>query len=174
MILFGTYCNKYAGKVYPEKKMVLPREYAKGEEDVSFYCKVLIVEELGDFYNLEMMSNQNICPLVSKINRVHHIDEARHLAFGRQYLSELFAAYKEKWTAEEMDRFQTWLKNYLASSWGDFYNPAVYKDAGIDDGYGVRQMALKHPVCRAFRENASDKLITYFLTNGMLSEAPEL
>ncbi|MFT5443117.1 MAG: hypothetical protein ACI8W3_002163 [Myxococcota bacterium] len=174
MIMFGEYCNRYAGKVYPEKKLVFPREYAKGEEDVAFFCKVLIVEELGDYYNLAMMSDKRIDPLVSKINRVHHIDEARHLAFGRQYLTEIFHACRDGWSPEEMESFQTWLANYLASCWGDFYNPAVYKDAGINDGYGVRKMALGNATCREMRERVSKKVVDYFLEVGLLDQVPAL
>lgn len=174
MIMFGEFCNRYAGKVYPEKKLVLPREYAKGEEDVAFFCKVLIVEELGDFYNLKMMSDKTINPLVAKINRVHHVDEARHLAFGREYLRELFEANRQNWSDEEMNSFQTWLTNYLASCWGDFYNPAVYKDAGLRDGYGIRKMALEHAACREMRGRVSEKVVDYFLDVGLLSEAPTL
>ena len=174
MIMFGEFCNRYAGKVYPEKKLVLPREWAKGEEDVAFFCKVLIVEELGDYYNLIMMSDKTINPLVSKINRVHHIDEARHLAFGREYLTELFHATRDNWSEEEMTSFQTWLANYLASCWGDFYNPTVYKDAGLKDGYGIRKMALQHDACKQMRERVSEKVVNYFLGVGLLSEPPAL
>jgi len=174
MIMFGEFCNRYAGKIYPEKKLAFPREYAKGEEDVAFFCKVLIVEELGDYYNLEMMSEKSINPLVSKINRVHHVDEARHLAFGREYLREIFEDCRADWTHEQTQSFQAWLANYLVSSWGDFYNPAVYKDAGIPDGYKVRKMALEHSACRETRERISKKVVDYFLEVELLSEAPAL
>jgi hypothetical protein len=174
MIMFSMFCNKYAGKIYPEKKMVLPREYAKGEEDISFYCKVLIVEELGDYYNVAMMSDDRIHPLVAKINKVHHIDEARHLAFGREWLKELSAQYVPAWTSEERARFQKWLGAYLASCWGDFYNPAVYKDAGMEDAYGVRKAALADKVCREMRERISRKVVDYFIEADLLDEAPSL
>ena len=52
MVMFGEFCHRYIGKVYPEKKISLPREYAKGEEEVAFFCKVMVVEELGDYYNV--------------------------------------------------------------------------------------------------------------------------
>lgn len=174
MIMFGMFCNRYAGKIYPEKKIVLPREYAKGEEEVAFFCKVLIVEELGDFYNLKMMSDRTINPLVARINKVHHVDEARHLGFGREFLRELASEHLDGWSAEETTRFREWLVSYLSSSWGDFYNPAVYKDAGIPDGYKVRKMALEHDACRSFRERASAKLVDYFLEVGLLTERPVL
>ena len=174
MIMFGTFCNRYAQKIYPEKKLVLPREYAKGEEDIAFFCKVLIVEELGDYYNLKMMSDGRIHPLVAKINKVHHIDEARHLAFGREYLREMAEQHLAAWSEEELASFRKWLGDYLRSSWGDFYNPAVYKDAGLENGYGIRKIALEHPVCREMRERVSEKVVDYFVDVGLLDEAPQL
>ena len=38
MVYFGTFCMKYAGKVYPDKKLVFPREYAPGEGRLSLLC----------------------------------------------------------------------------------------------------------------------------------------
>ena len=172
MIMFGMFCNRYAGRVYPEKKIVLPREYARGEEDIAFFCKVLIVEELGDYYNLKMMSDKTIHPLVARINKVHHVDEARHLGFGRQYLRELVAEYRPGWDEVELSSFRKWLVEYLISSWGDFYNPAVYKDAGLPDGYGIRKQALQDSTCRSFRKTASEKLVEYFQEVGLLTEPP--
>lgn len=174
MIMFGMFCNRYAGKIYPEKKMVLPREYAKGEEEIAFYCKVLVVEEYGDFYNLKMMGDKTINPLVAKINKVHHIDEARHLGFGREYLREMTNEICSKWTDEEKASFEKWLGDYMNSSWGDFYNPAMYKDAGLEKPYDVRKMALASHVCAEFRTRASAKLVDYFLDIGLLSARPQL
>ncbi len=173
MIMFGMFCNRYAGQVYPEKKIVMPREYAKGEEEVAFFCKVLVVEELGDYYNLKMMSDKSIDPLVAQINKVHHVDEARHLSFGRLYLSELAADICPKWTAEERTSFENWLVAYIDSSWGDFYNPAMYKDAGLPNAYNVRKAALADPICREARVRASAKLVDYFLSADLLSSRPQ-
>ncbi|HUF80753.1 MAG TPA: diiron oxygenase, partial [Burkholderiales bacterium] len=93
MVMFGEFCHRYIGKVYPEKKIVLGREYSKGEEEVAFFCKVMVVEELGDYYNVLIARDERVEPLVREINRVHHVDEARHLAFGRVHLAELFARH---------------------------------------------------------------------------------
>jgi hypothetical protein len=174
MIMFGEFCHRYVGKVYPEKKISLPREYAKGEEDVAFYCKVMVVEEYGDYYNVAIEKDERIEPLVRELNRVHHVDEARHLAFGRVRLAELFEQHAAGWTSETLDGFQAWLAAYLKASWADYYNPTMYRDAGLGDGYNLRQVALSHPVCAAQRQRASAKLVNYFLKYGMLREAPAL
>ena len=174
MVMFAMFCNRYAGKVYPMKKIVLPRKYQKGEEDVIFFIKVLIIEELGDWYNVSVGNDARVHPIVRDVNKFHHRDEARHPVFGRRLLAEIFQEYSPKWPEGTLDGLRDWLGNYLRSSWNDFYNPAVYRDAGIADAYEVRQAALDAPACRAFRERVSTKLIDYFLDTGILAEAPAL
>jgi|266.fasta.fasta_contig_41_4212997_length_1353_multi_2_in_0_out_0_2 hypothetical protein len=174
MVMFGEFCNRYIGKVYPEKKISLPREYAKGEEEVAFFCKVMVVEELGDYYNLVIEKDERCDPLVREINRMHHVDEARHLAFGRLYLAELFQQHSARWTPEQLAGFRQWLVDYLRASWGDYYNPSMYRDAGLADSYELRQMAMAHPAGVALRRAASAKLVTYFIKNGLLTEEPVL
>jgi hypothetical protein len=174
MVMFGLYCQKYLGKVYPDKKMAFPRKYAKGEEEVAFFCKVLVVEEIGDYYNLVMMRDDRIHPIVKQLNHVHHVDEARHLAFGRQYLKERFAHHVTKWSDETLEGFRSWLVNYLESSWGDYYNPTMYQDAGLTDGYDVRQLAFSSEYGKQHRRRAMEKLVGLFLEAGILEKEPEI
>ena len=174
MVMFSNFCNRYLGKVYPEKKVIFNRDYSEGEEDLVFYCRVLIVEELGDFYNVKMLDDARINPLVRQINDLHHRDEARHIAFGRTRAAEMFDRHASKWDEPALASFRKWLAEYFASSWTDFYNPSVYKDAGLENPYQVRQMALKSPVCREFRQRASARLVKFFLKHGFLSKEPVL
>jgi hypothetical protein len=174
MVMFGEFCNRYIGKVYPEKKIALAREYTKGEEEVAFFCKVMVVEELGDYYNVLIDRDERVEPLVRKINRVHHIDEARHLAFGRAHLAELAARHVPEWSAATLAGFRSWLAEYVRASWGDYYNPTMYRDAGLADSYEVRQMALAHAACAAHRTRVSSKLVKYFVAHGLLAEEPVL
>lgn len=174
MVMFGEFCHRYIGKVYPEKKLPLPKEMEKGEDEVVFFCMAMVVEELGDYYNVIVGRDERIDPLVREINKVHHIDEARHLAFGRLYLAELFARYSPTWTPETLAGFREWLAAFLKAGWADYYNPTVYRDAGIADAYEVRQMALAHPATVAHRQRASDKIVSYFVETGLLAAPPAL
>ncbi len=174
MAMFGMFLSRYVGKVYPEKKLALERTYERGEEEVAFFCKVLVVEELGDYYNVKMMLDDTIEPIVKRLNWLHHRDESRHLGFGRRHLGELCEEWLPVWSAETRTRFSDWLASYLRSSWNDFYNPAMYRDAGLGDGYTVRKMALAHPRTAAHRRLASKKLVNVFLKAGLLTEAPSL
>lgn len=174
MVMFGEFCERYVGKVYPEKKLPLPRRYEPGQEEVVFFCMAMVVEELGDFYNVAVGQDERVDPLVREINKVHHVDEARHLAFGRLHLRELFERHAPQWSPQALDDFRTWLGGYLRASWADYYNPAVYRDAGIPLAYDIRQAALSHPAARAHRERASAKLVDYFVATGLLDERPAL
>ena len=174
MVMFGEFCNRYVGKVYPEKKLSLERKYAEGEEDVAFFCKVLVVEELGDYYNVAMQDDGRLHPLVAKLNWVHHRDESRHLAFGRLHLKELASHWLDRWSGETVAGFRAWLSAYVASSWSDFYNPSMYRDAGLSEPYEIRKQALAHPDCRAHRRRVSQKLVEHFLATGLLDREPEL
>ena len=174
MVMFAMFCNRYAGKVYPLKKLALPRKYAKGEEDVVFFIKVLVIEELGDYYNVALSYDDRLPQIVQEVNRFHHRDEARHIVFGRQLLKEMFDEYSPKWPEGTLEGLREWLVNYLRASWADFYNPAVYKDAGVPDGYEARKFALEAEPCREHRARASKKLVDYFLETGILDEVPAL
>ena len=174
MVMFAEFCNRYAGKVYPQKKLALAKSYAKGEEDVTFFIKALVVEELGDYYNVVMLRDERIAAISREVNRIHHEDEARHIVFGRRLLRELWHRHAPGWSPETLDALRSWLAEYLRSSWSDFYNPSMYRDAGLEDGYAVRMAALASPICRASRERASRKLLDVFLETGVLLEEPGL
>lgn len=170
MVMFGMFLMRYVGKVYPDKKIALSRTYAPGEEEIAFFCKTMVVEELGDYYNVRMMLDDTIEPIVKRINWLHHRDESRHLGFGRRHLGELAERWVPTWSDETREGFAEWLTQYLKSSWNDFYNPAMYADAGLGNGYEIRRMALAHPATRAHRDKVSKKLVNMFVRFGLLPE----
>jgi hypothetical protein len=174
MVMFAEFCKRYAGKVYNYKKLVLPKSYAKGEEDVTFFIKALIVEELGDVYNVEMGRDDRLHPLVRDVNNLHHSDEARHIVFGRRLLQEAFAKWAPEWSAETLEGVRSWVGDYLRSSWADFYNPAMYRDAGLDDAYELRTRALESEAGRAHRRRVSARLVDFLIETGILVKAPAL
>ena len=174
MVMFSRYLRQYVGKVYPEKKLPYAKPQAKGEEDIAFFAKVLVVEELSDVYNVALAADERLAPIVRAVNGVHHVDEARHIYFGRAYLKQLWDRTTPAWSPEQLQSFRSWLLDYINASWRDFYNPSVYKDAGVPDPYDSREAALASPVCRAHRQRCSQTYIANLVKCGILLEAPEL
>lgn len=174
MSLFGSFCLRYGSKIYPSKAMVIPREYKRGEESFLFFAKVVIFEELVDYYNAYMGEDDRLDPLAREINRYHHNDETRHLAFGRAITRQLFDQYAPSWGAETIQDIRNYLSAYIAATWKEYYNPGVYDDAGLPDSYQLYQSVWKCEESRSARKKAIAKCINFFMAAGILTEEPQL
>lgn len=174
MIYFGRFCRNYAGKVYPDKKITFPREYAPGEEELLFFVKVMIFEEMVDFYNKKMGDDMRLSQLLRDINRFHHVDESRHLAFGRTLVKSLFERYAVGWPTETRRSVSDYIKAYMVSVWREYYNAAVYVDAGLSNPYELQERAFSRPEARAHRQAISGQCIQFLLNAEILLEEPVL
>lgn len=172
MVMFGVYCRKYVGRVYPEKKFSFERDYAPGEELIRFYSLAMVVEACGDYFNVRTMNDDGCAPVVRQISHLHHVDEARHLSFDRSYLTELTAEYVPQWDDATLNAFRAWLAGFLKVHWVMHYNPSAYRDAGIEDAYEAQQIALAAAPQRALRERASEPVVKFLLKIGLLEEVP--
>lgn len=172
MIMFGVFCRKYVGRVYPDKRLAMPARYAPGEELLRFYTLAMVVEAYGDYYNVRVMGDDRCNPLVRAISRVHHVDEARHIAFDKAYLAELAAEHMPGWDDATRKSFQDWLAGFMKANWLTFYNPAAYRDAGIEDPYEAQKIALAAPEQKALREKVTANVASFFLQTGLIAELP--
>jgi hypothetical protein len=170
---FGGFCTRYAGgAIYPDRKLVLPREYAPGEEDLLFFAKVLVFELIVDAFNQRMAKDDRLHPLVREINRRHHEDESRHLAFGRLVVEELWARHAPGWTDATRDGVKAYMAAYLETTWREYYNPDVYRDAGIADPYRVAREAFASPAARARRDELGSRCTRVLTEIGLLPTEP--
>jgi hypothetical protein len=170
---FGGFCRRYAGGIYPDKKMALPpaAEAAVGEEDFLFYAKVMIFEEIVDAYNARCARDERLHPLSRRIHALHHRDEARHLAFGRRVVRDLFARHAPAWDAAAKARVQEYLASYLESAWKEYYNPRAYADSGLPGNpLALRNRAYAHPAGVARRAAIAGPCLEFLRRHGMLAE----
>jgi hypothetical protein len=167
MTWFGGFCRRYAGKIYPDRKLVLPREHARGEEDVLFFARVMIFELLVDTFNRRMAKDERLHPLVREINRRHHEDESRHLAFGRLLVEDLWRRHAPAWSDETRAAVPVYLAAYLAATWREYYNPDVYKDAGIPEPIRTAREAFASDVARARRAEIETKCVRVLRDMGL-------
>lgn len=171
MIYFAGFCERYAGKVYPEKKVEFPRDYAPGEKEFLFYARVYIFEEIVDAYNARMARDERLAEVARQINRIHHEEEARHLAFGRKMLAHLLEMHRPDWDTATLEGIRDYLAAYLDSIWREYYNPAVYRDCGFDNAYQLYETAWNHTENRAHRQSVSEKCTRYFASLGVIDES---
>jgi hypothetical protein len=174
MMYFGGFCMRYAGKVYPDRKISFAREYERGEEDFCFFAKVMIFEEIVDYYNVKMGMDERLNPVARQINMLHHRDEARHLVFGRKLVDELFQEHAPNWSKETFQSVRDYIVSYLKTTWTEYYNPTVYKDAGLDQPYELQKSAMINERCAAHRKTVSHACVNFLLEHNILLEEPAL
>ena len=174
MIYFGRFCSYYAGKVYPDKKLNFPREYVPGEEEFLFFTKVMIFEEIVDRYNKRMGDDTRLTQLSRDINRFHHIDESRHLAFGRTLVKWFYKKYAPEWSEQTKQAISDYVKAYLVTTWREYYNSAVYTDAGLPSPYDLQERAYNRPEAQAHRKQISGPCIAFLIDEKILLEEPTL
>jgi len=173
-VLFGTFCERYARKVYPERKLVGTRiDENSPKGDFLFFGKVLLFEELVDRYNLIMSKDTRLHSVAVAINHNHHVEEARHLAFGRRICQDLWDELSQSLPEEELAEIREHLSAFLTVSWKEYYNPDVYADAGIErelagrwsecNPWQLQRYAWSHPHSQAQRNTLSTRC-TSFLT----------
>ena len=156
MVYFAEFSRRFVGKIYPDKH--LPKEprvdYVSGEEEFVILASIWIFEQLGDFFNVELMKDTRIDPVVRQVCRLHHLEESRHLVFGREVVQDLVARFRPGWSEATVDGLRQYLERFIAASWAEYFNPDVYRDAGVPEPYKVRQAALRSTASRARFERA--------------------
>jgi hypothetical protein len=141
---FATFCRRYGGKIY-QAKLVSGQQLAAQTaslRDLAVFGRILIAEELCDFFNTAMASDQRLPAICQQVNRVHHQDESRHIAFGRQIMRALSEEVLAQEGEEKVQQVGGYLARYVATCVRSFYNREMYADAGIGDPGAVRRQLL--------------------------------
>lgn len=173
MTWFGGFCHRYAGKIYPDRKLVIPRDHAPGEEDVLFFARALVFELIVDGYNQRMAKDGRLHPLVCEINRRHHEDESRHLAFGRLVVEDLWTRHAPNWSEDTREGVRRYMASYLEATWREYYNPDVYRDAGLDAPYQLARDAFAAAPARARRDEVQRRCVRILDELDLWPHSPE-
>ena len=93
----------------------------------SAYASILVAEEVLDRFQRDQMYDEDVQPLVRMVNRIHVLEEARHVTFAREEVVRRMAecnaaerAYHQYWTA---------LVSYCVIY--SLFNPRIYKSVGL-------------------------------------------
>jgi hypothetical protein len=154
--VFKRFCHTYGGFIFRDRQVRFPQEFLPGEENFVFFARALIFEEIADFYNRKLAADDTLWLLARDINRYHAEDEARHIAFGRLYVSTLWEELGKHWTVEEKARIAGSLKRYLHSVQRSYVNADIYQKLGMAPE--VREEILRSAHWTAIAGQSSRKL----------------
>ncbi|MQA10798.1 MAG: diiron oxygenase [Pseudonocardiaceae bacterium] len=106
----------------------------------AMYGSILVAEEILDRMQRETMNDEGVQPLVRMVNRIHVLEEARHVTFAREEV----VRGMPKLSRPELI-YQRWLIAFVSLFVvRSLINPKVYKAVGLDPKRAY-QAALANP-----------------------------
>lgn len=170
MWFFSKFCLNYGHKIYEDKKFKLADFEQSDIENFLVFCRILIFEEIVDYFNIRMGKDKSLDPIIRKINQIHHQDESRHIAFGREIVKVLHNQLKQTHSPDKLLEVEHYLKRYISASINTFYNPIVYKDAGIPDPYNFRKKVIEDPGRAVYHEKMLKRTLDFFKQNEIFTK----
>jgi len=178
MWFFAKFCLDYYGTIYPAAAMPAGRTPDRTERDLYMFASTLIFEEYVDFYNHKVGRNDAVPAIVREINHQHHIDESRHISFGREVVKFLYAELTAvDGSSETVARVRRTIEGIFSYFIGLMYNPRAYQDANVVAFSGLASVAAlrnrlrNDPARSAFHHQWFKRTADFFIRQGILADA---
>lgn len=174
MWFFAKFCNQYGGKIYGDKSVHLASEEEEDVQDFLVFVTTVIFEEIVDYVNARIGRNTGLPEIIRAVNWKHHVDESRHVAFGRRMVSHL---YQRLMAERDHDpafaaRMDEYVRAYMIRSIDMLYRPEVYKDAGIPQPFKFRNALRHHPARKPFHQKMLRRTANFFHAEAIISKEP--
>ncbi len=124
---------------------------------------VLVAEEMTDRLQRTTMHDESIHPLIRMVNRIHVVEEARHVRFAREELARSvpqLGKIKLAWNQLVTAVVAVAVADSLVS-------PHVYANAGLD-AKEARRQAKANPNFAATKKWMAEKIMAFLNENGMV------
>lgn len=168
MWFFAEFCLRYGRKIYRQPAGANVEIPKSDVESLLVFARILIFEELVDHFNSRMALDDRLHDTIRAINRIHHQDESRHIAFGRELVTALFTDVRRTASEEELAGISDYLRRYLTYSFESLFNPHVYRDAGLADPLSVREELLAAPTRAEFEQSVFRKTSKFLEKTGII------
>jgi hypothetical protein len=166
VIMFARALARMGTPTYRPNRFVhnVARLYKATARGTTLFAPVLVAEEVTDRLQRATMNDESIHPLVRMVNRIHVIEEARHVRFAREEVARLMPT---------MGPVHRLVNNTLAAIVSAFVvsaliNPAVYAQVGLDPKEAAR-IARRNPHRRETRRWMAEKIMTFLAEQGMVT-----
>jgi hypothetical protein len=126
---------------------------------------ILIGEELTDRYQREMVGSEAIQPLMRMVNRIHIMEEARHIGFARAELARSAARLSRAQRAYHREVLAH--TGYLVAR--NLIKPDVYRSVGLDPRQ-ARQVALANPCHQETIRFGGEKIMAFLGEHGLVGQ----
>ncbi|MET9232471.1 diiron oxygenase [Lentzea sp. NPDC003310] len=131
----------------------------------AMYGSILVAEEILDRLQREAMNDETVQPIVRMVNRIHVLEEARHVRFAREELVRGMAELK----SYELP-YQKWLIGTVSMMiTRTIINPEVYAAVGLDVREARRQ-ALGNPRFQETIRWSGERIMSFLQEAGLVGK----
>lgn len=164
-VMFARYVERTGAPAYGPPRMVhrLGKLLPVLGYGPALYGSILVAEEILDRLQRESMADENVQPLVRMVNRIHVLEEARHVTFARE---ELLRGMP-KLSKPEL-YYQRWLLAAVSFAiTRSLINPRVYGAVGLDPREAMRT-ALANPHFQRTLHWAGERIMAFLAEAGLV------
>lgn len=130
----------------------------------SAYASVLVAEEILDRLQRDQMNDENVQPLVRMVNRIHVLEEARHVTFAREEVARGMAECRNP-VLRARHQYMTALVGFVIVY--SLINPRVYRCVGLDPKQAHRTAWRNRNYQETMRWNG-EKIMSFLDEVGLL------
>ncbi|GAB3481085.1 AurF N-oxygenase family protein [Amycolatopsis cihanbeyliensis] len=146
----------------------LARVFKATASGPSMFACVLVAEETTDRLQRSMMDDAGIQPLIRAVNRIHVIEEARHVRYAREEIVRGMPKLSK--AGLRLHRWRTAVVSYAVVEC--LVDPQVYASVGIAPAEG-RATAAANPHFHATRAWMGEKVVPFLREQGLIGGAGE-
>jgi hypothetical protein len=130
------------------------------------YGATLLVEEVTDRLQRETMADEGVQPTIRMINKIHVLEEARHISFARAEVRRM---------VPKMSRFALAANRLMLAAAAPLLvrlmlHPDVYRAVGLDPGQAYR-VARANPHYRESVRWMGERIVAFLTETGMIKGA---
>jgi hypothetical protein len=166
IIMFAKSIARLGAPTYRPRRLVheLARLYKATAAGPALFAPVLVAEEITDRLQREMVNDEDVHPLVRMVNRIHVVEEARHVRFAREEVARQMASIGP--IAKIISNVASAVvAAFIADS---MISREVYAHVGLDPDEAAR-VARSNPHFRATRRWMAEKIMTFLTEQGMVT-----
>jgi P-aminobenzoate N-oxygenase AurF len=166
VVMFAKAIARIGTPTYRPPRLIheLARIYKAAARGPALFAPVLVAEEVTDRMQRETVNDEAVHPLVRMVNRIHVVEEARHVRFAREEVARQMA---------KMGPLGKVINNVSSAVVASFVanaliNKDVYRQVGLDPEEAVRA-ARNNPNWHASRRWTAEKIMAFLDEQGMLT-----